>query len=107
VHIWQTITPAKRYQGDAGTNRDGRAGVGVEYQLQFQSHPNVINITVGGTTGTTATSWDGDIGDVVMSGQALTMAQRQEIQTYLSEKYETTATKKRCWAKPPTPTAMC
>ena len=52
-----------------------------------------LGTATGGTSGSTSTSWNGDIGDVVVSGQNLTIAQRQEIQTYLSEKYDTTATK--------------
>jgi VCBS repeat-containing protein len=63
--------------------------------INFTSSRNqlVIGKAVGGALGGTATSWDGDIGDVVVSGQVLSVAQRQEIQTYLSEKYDTTATK--------------
>jgi VCBS repeat-containing protein len=62
--------------------------------VNFNSASNqlVIGQAVGGAAGSTAASWDGDIGDVVVSGQTLTLAQKQEIQTYLSEKYETTAT---------------
>jgi VCBS repeat-containing protein len=62
--------------------------------VNFNSASNqlVIGQAVGGASGSTAASWDGDIGDVVVSGQTLTLAQKQEIQTYLSEKYETTAT---------------
>jgi hypothetical protein len=60
--------------------------------LNSASNQLVIGQAVGGAAGSTAASWDGDIGDVVVSGQTLSLAQKQEIQTYLSEKYETTAT---------------
>lgn len=90
--------------GSSGSNyvtavsADGAAPVtttGAAANINFSIGNNqlVIGKAVGGAAGSSASSWDGDMGDVVVSGQVLSMAQRQEIQTYLSEKYETTAAK--------------